>query len=532
MARYNPDLMQLDDGDTGTPRVAGPRNDVSQIPYDQAIEAARKAAIELGVDPAILEQERKDAQLAAIKAEREARQTSAAEERASSDPMKDYNNRPDAQTAATKDYIVYYAWVGGRTTGEWKPYRVARTEDNMAAYGARAIGGPTKASLTGKVTDANGLTVQPTPIKDQYGQITGWEINGQNAIDRASTDGASSSGKPGNTGSSGGFSGTFSSGSSGSGSGSRSLTGTGGTTSSPLDMVAADEARAKRTSAYNTLYDEFNKYGLGTLVSDIKNYLIDNTFDPSEFSIQLQNTDAYKKRFAANAERIKAGLGALRPAEYIALEDQYQNLMRNYGLPESYYAKGDLGIQEGFNKLIANDVSATELEDRLTTAQQRVVNADPNVLKSLKAFYPDITNGDILAYTLDPKNAIDMIKRKVTAAEIGAAQYGAGLNTGVASAEALAKAGVSGAQYAQAAPFISQAAERGSQLADIYAQTPYDQASAEAEALNLAGGAQAAKQRKKLSALEQAQFAGSSGVGALGRDKALYGSTYGKSGAF
>jgi hypothetical protein len=60
--------------------------------------------------------------------------------------------------------------------------------------------------------------------------------------------------------------------------------------------------------------------------------------------------------------------------------------MRNYGLPASYYSKGDLGIQEGFNKLIANDVSATELEDRITTAQKRVVNADPNVLKTLKAF--------------------------------------------------------------------------------------------------------------------------------------------------
>lgn len=302
--------------------------------------------------------------------------------------------------------------------------------------------------------------------------------------------------------------------------------------SNPLNTAASDAAKAKRTSAYNILYDEFNKYGLGTLVSDIKNYLIDNTFDPSEFSIQLQNTPAYQKRFSANADRIKAGLAALKPAEYIALEDQYQNLMRNYGLPESYYSKGDLGIQEGFNKLIANDVSATELEDRIATAQQRVVNADPNVLKTLKAFYPDITNGDILAYTLDPKNAIDMIKRKVTAAEIGGVQYGAGLKSAVTEAEALAKAGVSGAQYAQATPFITQAAERGSQLADIYAQTPYDQAAAEAEAFNLAGGAQAAQKRKKLSALEQAQFGGQSGVGALGRDKALYGSTYGQAGTF
>jgi hypothetical protein len=305
---------------------------------------------------------------------------------------------------------------------------------------------------------------------------------------------------------------------------------TGSTSGNPLDTTLADEKKAQRVSAYNTLYDEFNKYGLGSLVSDIKNYLVDNTFDPSEFSIQLQNTAAYQKRFAANADRVKAGLSALRPAEYIAMEDQYQSLMRNYGLPDNYSAKGELGIQEGFNKLLANDVSATELEDRIATAQQRVVNADPNVLKTLKEFYPDITNGDILAYTLDPKNAIDMIKRKVTSAEIGGTQYGAGLNTSEAAAMALTKAGVTQGQYAQAAPFISEAAQRGSQLSDIYGQGTYNQQTAEAEALNLSGGAQAAAKRKKLTSLETAAFSGSSGVGALGRDKAIYGATYGQAG--
>ena len=305
-----------------------------------------------------------------------------------------------------------------------------------------------------------------------------------------------------------------------------------GNAANPLDTSIADQKKADRTSAYNILYSEFDKYGLGTLVSDIKNYLIDNTFDPSEFSIQLQNTPAYQKRFAANADRIKAGLSALKPAEYIALEDQYQSLMRNYGLPETYSAKGDLGIQEGFNKLIANDVSATELEDRITTAQSRVVNADPNVLKALKAYYPDITNGDILAYTLDPKNAIDMIKRKVTSAEIGGTQMGAGLAYGQTAAEALTAAGVTQGQYAQAAPFISQATERGSQLADIYGQTPYNQAAAEAEALNLSGGAQAAAKRKKLTGLETAAFSGSSGVGALGRDKNIYGAAFGQQGQY
>ena len=39
----------------------------------------------------------------------------------------------------------------------------------------------------------------------------------------------------------------------------------------------------------------------------------------------------------------------------------------------------------------------------------------------MKKAIPDITDADILAYALDPKNALTDIKRKITAAEIGGA---------------------------------------------------------------------------------------------------------------
>ncbi len=66
-------------------------------------------------------------------------------------------------------------------------------------------------------------------------------------------------------------------------------------------------------------------------------------------------TEPYKRRFAANAARIGKGLRALSEAEYLTLEDGYQNIMRNYGLPANYYTRGDLGRQEGFEKFIAGD---------------------------------------------------------------------------------------------------------------------------------------------------------------------------------
>ena len=236
----------------------------------------------------------------------------------------------------------------------------------------------------------------------------------------------------------------------------------------------------------------------------------------------MRETPAYKKRFAANAQRVAKGLGALSEAEYIGLEDQYQNIMRNYGLPASYYEKGDLGVQPGFEKFLANDVSAAELEDRIVTAQKRVINANPEVADALKQFYPDITNGDILAYTLDPTQGLEAIKRKVTAAEIGGAAMAQGLATGVSRAEELARYGVTKDQAQQGFETVAGIAPRGGQLAAIYGQDPYTQATAETEVFGLGGSAEAKKKREKLSALETSAFSGQSGMtqGALARDRA------------
>jgi hypothetical protein len=280
-----------------------------------------------------------------------------------------------------------------------------------------------------------------------------------------------------------------------------------------------DEKKANRQSAYDLLYQQFNQYGLGALVEPLKG-LITTGASPSEFTIRLRESDAYKKRFSANSQRITKGLAAISEAEYLGLEDQYQNIMRNYGLPADYYARGDMGIQSGFEKFIANDVSATELEDRIMTAQNRVINSNPEVLASLKQFYPGITNGDILAYTLDPTKGLTDIKRKVTAAEIGGAATQAGLGLAGARAEELGAAGITKQQAQQGFQTVAEVAPRGGMLADIYKQNPYTQQTAEAEVFGLGGSAEAARQRKKLTSLETAAFSGRAGVGAIARDRA------------
>lgn len=287
--------------------------------------------------------------------------------------------------------------------------------------------------------------------------------------------------------------------------------------------AAADAAaKAGRQSAYDLLFQQFDAYGLGALVSPLKG-LIESGISPAEFTIKLRETDAYKKRFAANSARINKGLRALSEAEYIGLEDQYQDVMRRYGLPQEYYARGDMGRQEGFEKFIGGDVSPVELEDRVQTAQRRVLNAAPQVKDALTQFYgAEIGNGDILAYVLDPAKAIENIKRKVTAAEIGGGAMRAGLGLARARAEELGQYGVTGQQAVTGFGTIASGLERGRQLSQIYNQPDYTQAVAETEVFALPDAEKARRQRRKITQLETATFGGTSGVtgGALDRERA------------
>ena len=438
MARYNPELMQLDDGATGAPRVFGPRN---TTPISDAELAAENAKYDpaTGMPLDLLE-----------------------------------SDIPEIRQSFTKP-----GFTPGPFPKQFEKF-FGPADPNMLGYKI--------------VTNSDGSQ----------------QLEVQTGPGSTSTFGAPI--KVGADGTVSPFTKT-----------ATTATNTATTTLKTAAQLAAEaklaEGQADRQSAYDLLYSQFKLYGLESLVEPLKG-LITSGASPSEFTIKLRDSDAYKKRFSANAQRIAKGLRSLSEAEYIQLEDQYQDVMRRYGLPDTYYAKGEMGIQEGFNKFLEGDVSPVELEDRISTAQKRVLNANPEVLASLKEFYPDISNADILAYTLDPKNAIENIKRKVTSAEIGGAAMQAGLKTGMTRAEELAAAGITKQQAQTGFQTVAEVAPRGGMLADIYKQSPYTQNTAEAEVFGLAGSVDAARQRKKLTQLETAAFSGSAGAGAIARDRA------------
>jgi hypothetical protein len=265
-------------------------------------------------------------------------------------------------------------------------------------------------------------------------------------------------------------------------------------------LSAADKSRL---DAIEVMKARFKQYGLETLVEKIRQLAIEGATE-STITLQLQETPEYQTRFKANAARLKNNLTVLAPAEYLAVEDSYRQTLRAYGLKQ-------FDTDEYVSQFIANDVSPTELSNRVQLAVQRVQNADPAISKTLRDYY-GIGQADLVAYTLDPATQFKKIERQVQAAEIGTAARIQGLETGVTVAEQLAAQGVTQAEAQKGYATIADILPTAEKLSAIYGTTleGYGQSSAEQEVFNTLASAQRARQ--KLTAREVAQFGGTSGL--------------------
>ena len=277
-----------------------------------------------------------------------------------------------------------------------------------------------------------------------------------------------------------------------------------------LTQLQIDARNADRLDAFKLLEDTFNAYGLGELASTIRNYMTQN-IGPNEASLLLKQSDAYQKRFAGNYDkttgRLAQGKNLLSEAEYLSLENQYSNLLNAYG-------QGSLANKAEFANLIASDVAPTEVNARLDLAVNQIKMADPNVMATLKQFYPKVTDADLIGYFLKPDVKLPELQQKVTASEIGAAALQQGKDYGIAADRALqlAQMGVTQAQAKAGYEKVATVLPESQKLSQIYgeANIPYTQQTAEEEFLT--GNASAARKRRQLAQLETASFSGKSGI--------------------
>lgn len=274
-------------------------------------------------------------------------------------------------------------------------------------------------------------------------------------------------------------------------------------TAAATAAAEAERVAAQRESVGKIVADRFAKYGLATLGAKILD-LARQGYTESTITLELQNTDEYKTRFAANIQREKKGLSVLTPAEYLSVEDAYRQTLRAYGLTQF---DNDAYVKQ----FIENDVSPSELSTRVVTAVQRVQNADPAVARTLRDYY-GVGDVDMVAYVLDPNQQLTKIQRQVAAAEIGTAARLQGLEAGVSVSEQLAAQGITQAEAQKGYATIADILPTAEKLSSIYGTQleGYRQAEAEQEVFNTLASAQ--RKRRALIERETSAFGGRSGT--------------------
>ena len=268
---------------------------------------------------------------------------------------------------------------------------------------------------------------------------------------------------------------------------------------------------AEFKDAYALLNQTFRDYGLESLVPAIEG-LMKRNVGPRQAGIEIRTMPEYIARFKGNDLRRAAGKNAISEAEYLAIEDAYDQTLRAYG-QQNYFGIDRKTKQEKAAELIGNDISAVEFKDRIQLAVDRVQNADPAIKSTLKQFYPNLNESDLVGYFLNPKDNLPKLQEKVTASEIGAAATGLNLATDLTSATDLAKYGVTQEQAREGYSTIAGVLPTTKKLGDIYGETDVKYAQKEAEAEVFKGNQDAATKRKRLASMERAAFSGSSGTG-------------------
>lgn len=284
-----------------------------------------------------------------------------------------------------------------------------------------------------------------------------------------------------------------------------------------------DGISAERRDAFADMRAVFETYGLGSLAG-VFTQLMNEGLTANDAMVKVKydksinpatgkawNAD-YSARFAGNAARIAKGLNALSEAEYINNENLYAETLRSYGLTNMLST--DRAANEArFSTYIANDISPTEFLGRIKSAEDSVINADPEVMNTFRQYYGALSTSDLVSYFLSPNETLPKLQEKAAAANIGAASALQGLGTtDIGTATKYAKQGVTFDQAVKGYSNLANVLPESQKLSGIYAEAGIDYSKAMGEEEFLGSNNEAQRKRKQLASMERAKFQGDAGT--------------------
>lgn len=192
---------------------------------------------------------------------------------------------------------------------------------------------------------------------------------------------------------------------------------------SAVAPAATPGDQSSNGDAYSQIDSQLTSYGLGSLATWAWGELTAGK-NSDQIMIDLQTQPAYESSVfgQANAARTKNGLAPMTPADILAYQDQAYQFATAAGM-----TPGTIN-QDAIVSLLGNDVSATELNDRLTNGFAAAMSA-PTETKTLLNQYFGVNTGDLAAYYLNPENTLGTLKSQLVAAEIGTQAQQSGFGT-------------------------------------------------------------------------------------------------------
>lgn len=192
------------------------------------------------------------------------------------------------------------------------------------------------------------------------------------------------------------------------------------------------QEQSRQQNATTVMKSLLESYGLMALYDRVVGFIKEG-YDPDAISVLIRTTPEYKQRFPAMETLGKKGR-TISEAEYIDYERTASGLERRYGIPEGM-------LMGSVTDLLTNEVSASELNDRVLLASSAAIQAPDDVKNTFMDYY-GIGPGGLTAYFLDPDKATPLLEKQYATGIIGTEARRQGVEMDVYGSENLASLGV------------------------------------------------------------------------------------------